>query len=129
MTTASQSIPAELGAEPAAKAYAPVVRDALPFDLVHLGMGEDGHTASLFPGHSHQGDALVHPVHDAPKPPPDRVTLSERALNDARGVYIIVTGEAKCDAVRAWRSGELLPVARIHGHSGADVFLDEAAAS
>jgi 6-phosphogluconolactonase len=69
-------IRAELGAEPAAAHYAELIRDRLPFDLVLLGLGEDGHTASLFPGHAIQDAALVMPVHDAPKPPADRVSLT-----------------------------------------------------
>ncbi|TNF98511.1 MAG: 6-phosphogluconolactonase, partial [Gammaproteobacteria bacterium] len=69
-------IPAELGAEEAATVYAGIIEPAMPFDLVLLGMGEDGHTASLFPGQKHDPDELVHAIHQAPKPPPDRLSLS-----------------------------------------------------
>jgi len=64
------------------------VSTALPFDLVTLGMGEDGHTASLFPGRVHPGTELTLPVHQAPKPPPDRVSLSANALSNAREILI-----------------------------------------
>ena len=120
-------IPAERGAEAAAGEYEPVIRAAMPFDLVLLGIGEDGHTASLFPGHQHPADQLVHAVHNAPKPPPDRVSLSVRALSEAREVLILATGAGKRAAIQAWRSGELLPIAEIGGPAPVDVLLDRAA--
>jgi 6-phosphogluconolactonase len=122
-------IPAERGAAEAAHAYAPVIDAARPFDLVLLGMGEDGHTASLFPGQRSLSAASVIAVHAAPKPPAERVSLGEAALNDAHAVLVLVTGRAKHDAVQHWKQGEDLPVARIHGHAGADVYLDDAAAT
>jgi len=121
-------MPAERGAQAAAAAYEPAIRDALPFDLVLLGMGEDGHTASLFPGHSHPRGPLVLAVHGAPKPPPDRVSLSLEALNNAREVLILVTGAGKREAVQRWRAGEDLPVAGVRGRSGVAVLLDREAA-
>jgi len=120
-------IPAELGAEAAAGEYEPVVRAALPFDLVLLGMGEDGHTASLFPGQQHPADQLVHAVHNAPKPPPDRVSLSARALSEAREVLVLVTGAGKRNAIQRWRAAERLPIAGIGGPAQVDVLLDKAA--
>jgi len=117
-------IPAELGAEAAAFAYRPLVAAALPFDLITLGMGEDGHTASLFPGQKHPDRALTIPIHGAPKPPPDRVSLSAGALSNAGEVLILVTGAGKRDAVSAWRAGKPLPVAEIRGESGVDVLID-----
>jgi 6-phosphogluconolactonase len=120
-------IPAELGAEEAARRYAVVVENAVPFDLVLLGMGEDGHTASLFPGQEHDPREWVHAVHGAPKPPPDRVSLSVRALSAAREAHVLVTGRGKCAAVARWRAGADLPVARIRSHTGLDVWLDRAA--
>jgi 6-phosphogluconolactonase len=120
-------IPAEWGAEAAAREYEPVVRAALPFDLVLLGIGEDGHTASLFPEQQHPADQLVHAVHNAPKPPQDRVSLSAGALSEAREVLILVTGAGKQTAIQGWRAGERLPVARIGGSAQVDVLLDKAA--
>ena len=120
-------IPAERGAEAAAGEYEPVIRAAMPFDLVLLGIGEDGHTASLFPGQLHPADQLVHAVHNAPKPPPDRVSLSARALSEARKVLILATGAGKRAAIQAWQAGESLPVAEIGGPAPVDVLLDKAA--
>jgi 6-phosphogluconolactonase len=117
-------IPAELGAEAAAATYAPLVDNALPFDLVILGMGEDGHTAGLFPGQVHPAAELAHAVRNAPKPPPDRVSLSAEALSQAREILVLVTGARKRDAVSAWKAGESLPVAHIGGFTGVDVLVD-----
>jgi len=120
-------IPAELGAEAAAAAYTGIVAGARPFDLVLLGVGEDGHTASLFPGQHHATGAAVHAVHAAPKPPAERVTLGVEALNDSVEVLILATGSSKRAAVQRWKAGADLPVAHIHGLHGADVYLDAAA--
>jgi len=120
-------IPAELGAEAAAAAYAPLVEAALPFDLVILGMGEDGHTASLFPGHVHPAAELTLAIHDAPKPPPDRVSLSAHALSQAREILVLVTGAGKSAATAAWKAGAPLPVAAIGGDAGVDVLIDQEA--
>jgi len=120
-------IPAETGARVAAQAYVPLIEKALPFDLVLLGMGEDGHTASLFPGQQHAAGELVHAVHDAPKPPPDRVSLGVAALNAAAEVLVMVSGAGKHAAVQRWKRGDELPVAGIHGQTGVDVYIDKAA--
>lgn len=122
-------IPAENGAALAACAYAPLVAAALPFDLVLLGMGEDGHTASLFPGQVHAPGELVYAVQGAPKPPPQRVSLGLTALNSAAVVLILVSGAGKHAAVQAWKRGERLPVTCIQGQDGVDVYLDAAAAT
>lgn len=121
-------IPAELGAEAAAAAYRRLVRQALPFDLVLLGIGEDGHIASLFPGRHYPDGELVHAVHDAPKPPPDRVSLSVGALSATRQLMVLATGAAKRPAVAAWRAGQPLPVAAVRAKERIDVLLDRSAA-
>ncbi len=121
-------IPAEQGAEAAAAAYEPVVAGAVPFDLVLLGMGEDGHTASLFPDQEVRPGPLVMAVHEAPKPPPDRVSLTPSALCRSRRMLVLVTGAGKQAAVTRWQNGEGLPVGRVAVGGNALVLLDEAAA-
>ena len=118
-------MPAELGAESGSDAYEAVIKEALPFDMVLLGMGEDGHTASLFPGHRHPAGPLVLPVHNAPKPPPDRISLSREALAQCRCMLFMVTGQGKQDAVKQWRSGTgKLPVAEIPCPDQCEVLID-----
>jgi 6-phosphogluconolactonase len=120
-------IPAELGPQAAAQQYARLVAAARPFDLVLLGMGEDGHTASLFPGHVHLAGKQVHAVSDAPKPPRERVSLSLEALSDSHHVLILVTGPGKREAVRRWRAGADLPIAQITAREHLRVLVDHAA--
>lgn len=121
-------IPAERGAEIAARDYEQTLAGALPFDLVLLGLGEDGHTASLFPGHVHPPGRLVVPVHDAPKPPPDRVSLSAAALGECRELIFLVTGAGKQAAVRQWQSGQACIASGIQTSGTSRLLMDSAAA-
>jgi 6-phosphogluconolactonase len=80
-----------------------------PIDVLVLGLGEDGHVASLFPGSPWVGETRrrVAVVTDSPKPPPRRLTLTPRALAEARQVLVLATGDAKAAAVaRALEGGE-----------------------
>ncbi|MCS6787522.1 MAG: 6-phosphogluconolactonase [Thiobacillaceae bacterium] len=120
-------IPAERGPQAAAAAYAEALRAVDRFDLVLLGLGEDGHTASLFPGQD-WGEAedapAVLPVYAAPKPPPERVSLSARRLAQTQQALFLVQGAGKRAAVAAWRRGERIPAAAIRPPGGVTVLLD-----
>jgi len=120
------AIPAELGAQAAARQYAALLTGLGEFDLVLLGLGEDGHTASLFPGRPLDASAEVLAVHDAPKPPSERVTMSAARLSRARQVLFLVTGADKRAAVTAWRAGVDIPARAISGT--VQVLLDAEAA-
>jgi 6-phosphogluconolactonase len=124
----------ELGAAEAARRYAAELGDE-PLDLVFLGMGDDGHVASLFPG----SQALDGPgavlSSEAPVAPRSRVTLSLSVINSASRVFLIVTGPGKAERLREVfaerRSGRpVLPAARVHStDDGTEWFLDATAAS
>ena len=117
-------MPAELGPEPAAARYEPLVA-AAPLDLVLLGIGQDGHTASLFPNDpALAARSYVAGVSGAPKPPPERVTLTLRALREARRVIVMAGGADKAEAVRRALAGEV-PAGLI---PGAEWFLGHDAA-
>lgn len=116
-------MPAELGAERGAEVYSAVVAPLDRFDLTLLGLGEDGHTASLFPGHGWDGAPAI-AVHDSPKPPSDRISLSASRLSASRAVWFLVTGADKAEAMQRWRHGEMLPPAMIRPTEGVDVYTD-----
>jgi 6-phosphogluconolactonase len=121
------AIPAELGAREAAARYAAMLENAAPLDLVLLGMGEDGHIASLFPGNpATDSKALAVPVFNAPKPPPERVSLGMVTLNAARQRIFLVAGAGKRDALGQMLLGKSLPAACI---AAAEWHLDRAALS
>jgi 6-phosphogluconolactonase len=109
-------IEGERGAEAAAGAYDALLRERAPagddgvpvLDVVVLGIGEDGHTASLFPGNpalDARGLAVV-PVHGAPKPPPDRVSLTLEVLRSARACVLLASGADKAAPLARVLSGD-----------------------
>jgi 6-phosphogluconolactonase len=115
----------ELGPAAAARDYERIVGFLVPLDVVLLGVGEDGHTASLFPGHpALRADGWTTSIRNAPKPPPQRVTLTLAALGGARRVIILATGAGKAEAVARAKRHEV-PSGMI---AGARWLIDRAAA-
>jgi len=118
------AIAAEKGAKQAASIYSKLISKEKSFDLVLLGMGEDGHIASLFPGQQHNQAEQVHAVFESPKPPSERVSMSKSALENSRQILFMITGAEKAVAVKAWRQGQNLPVSQIKTKNGV-VLIDQ----
>ncbi|WP_028648285.1 6-phosphogluconolactonase [Nocardiopsis sp. CNT312] len=114
----------------AARGRAPVPR----FDVCLLGVGPDAHVASLFPGLPavREDEAAVAAVHDSPKPPPRRISLTLPSINTAREVWLLASGESKAQAVRLGLAGGDPGEAPVAGARGAErtlFWVDEAAAA
>lgn len=104
------------------------------FDVLMLGVGPDAHVASLFPGLPAVAETRrpAVAVHDAPKPPPTRISLTFPVLRAAREVWVLAAGESKAGAVRLGLSGAdpaAAPVAAARGRERTLFLLDVAAAS
>jgi 6-phosphogluconolactonase len=125
------------GVEAGAAAYGDTVRSHGngEFEVVMLGVGPDGHVASLFPGHPQLDvtDQIAVAVTDSPKPPPERISLTFPPLNRARSVWLLVSGDAKAEAVAAALATDgdvhTTPARGVAGHDETVWFLDRAAAS
>lgn len=121
----------------AAAAYAAELVEVLGatprFDVLMLGVGPDGHCASLFPGHDEvRAGGLAVAVRNSPKPPPTRISLTMPALRSADEVWFVASGDGKADAVRAALAGtdvDAVPASGPRGTVRTVWFLDAAAAS
>ncbi|MDQ3483874.1 MAG: 6-phosphogluconolactonase, partial [Actinomycetota bacterium] len=120
-----------------AAAYADTMREhgAGEFEVVMLGVGPDGHVASLFPGAAALDvhDQIAVAVTDSPKPPPERISLTFAALKRTRSVWFLVSGETKSGAVAAALADGTdlhdVPASGVWGQEETTWFLDSAAAS
>jgi 6-phosphogluconolactonase len=124
-----------VGVMDAAAAYGEEVRahGSGRFDLMMLGVGPDGHVASLFPGTPQlDADSITVAVTDSPKPPPQRVSLTFPALNRSRQVWFLASGDGKAEAVaRALGGADVhdVPAAGVRGQERTVWFLDTDAAA
>ena len=108
------------------------VQNSYPvFDIIFLGVGPDGHICSLFPGFPHLKDSThwVVPVHNSPKPPSDRVSLTLPVVNNASHVFVIATGSSKRSVISSSLQGPNdLPISQVCPTQGNMIwFLDQEA--
>ncbi|KAK3921124.1 6-phosphogluconolactonase [Frankliniella fusca] len=108
--------------------------DSLPrFDVLLLGMGPDGHTCSLFPGHRllDETSVWIAPITNSPKPPPSRITLTFPIINNAENCIFAISGQGKAEMVkRILKDKEDLPAGRVKPADGKLYWiLDEGASS
>ena len=102
-------IPAELGNTEGSLAYEEILDKNKPFDLVMLGLGDDGHIASLFPTHKYDNSKQVIAVSNAPKAPSDRISLTSSRLSNTDEVLFLISGKNKAHAFNQWKNGADLP--------------------
>ena len=102
-----------------------VFEDGHGIDITILGMGPDGHVASLFPGHDQPGDWVIAEP-SSPKPPAERLSLSYRALEQSGEVWFLASGESKAAAVSSALNSEELPAGRVRGKYETRWYLDAA---
>jgi 6-phosphogluconolactonase len=110
-------IKAELGCDNGAYDYEEVLKNIAIFDIVLLSIGEDGHTASLFPGHYYDNNKSVVVERNSPKYPKYRISMSYLRLNLSNNVFKIAVGASKQNAVGLWLQGNSLPINQIKGLS------------
>jgi len=116
---------------PALRRIPPDERGWPRLDVIHLGLGDDGHTASLFPGSEalKEQRALVRAIQDAPKPPPERLTLTLPVLNAARAVLFMVQDASKRQSLaRVLRRDPALPASHVQPVDGELQFIIDQAA-
>ncbi len=114
-----------------ASAYAKELGDTV-FDICLLGMGPDGHVASIFPDHPSFADhtATVIGVTDSPKPPAERISLTVPTLNRSTQIWFLVSGEDKAEAVRrSWAGDAQIPAGVVRGTTETTWLVDTAASS
>ncbi|MGC4173929.1 6-phosphogluconolactonase [Demequina sp.] len=102
------------------------------WDVAMFGMGPDGHVASLFPSHPVfvTGSEAVSAVHDSPKPPSTRVTLSVDLINRAHQVWIVAAGDEKAEAIaKALKGDKAIPASAVCGTDATLWLIDAAAAA
>ncbi|WP_404285470.1 6-phosphogluconolactonase [Glutamicibacter arilaitensis] len=126
-------------AEEAAAAYTQLLADeasdgaANPvFDVLMLGMGPDSHVASLFPNHTRSTELGAIAVHDSPKPPPHRVSLTMSTINTAREVWLLVSGAEKAPALAAAQhevNEVKVPASAVQGTEATRWLIDRSAAT
>ncbi|MDC0182785.1 6-phosphogluconolactonase [Nitrosomonadales bacterium] len=102
-------IPAELGSVDGSLAYDKLLHVNKSFDLVILGLGEDGHIASLFPNREWDNDKQVIAVSDSPKSPSERISLTLSRLSNSEDILFLVSGKKKLNIFRKWKEGGDLP--------------------
>lgn len=111
--------------EDMAKEYEAKLMGVSMFHLAILGIGEDGHTASLFPGNelgeSDSAPNLI-PVFNSPKPPPERVSLSIKRINHTKHILFLVSGDSKQKIVDGVLKGDDLPATRVSGINTTEIF-------
>ncbi|MCW4464603.1 6-phosphogluconolactonase [Glutamicibacter sp. MNS18] len=126
-------------AQDAADAYRALLREEAPtgaaspaFDVLMLGMGPDSHVASLFPNHTRSDELGAIAVHDSPKPPADRVSLTMGTINTAREVWLLVAGGEKAPALAAAQhrvDERAVPASAVKGTDATRWLVDRAAAA
>lgn len=105
------------------------------FDLMLMGMGPDGHIASLFPGHPlvQENQKWVSFIKESPKPPPERISFTLPVINSSANIALVVAGAGKANAVHIALSdvsnSDVLPVQLVAPEGELSWFLDKEAAS